>query len=167
MIRKQQGRGKGKKQRRKFKVEWREPKVLIIFEMNRQGRMAPRSRAWIDGTFAGPDEALELLALHLHRLGAAQAKAVVFLADGAPWIWDRLDWVVQRVGLPAARTARVLDFCHAVHHISLALQALGLEDAQRQRLYQQCRKWLRAGQVTPAALERLGEMTRTYARQPA
>lgn len=148
VVRKQKGRGKGKKQRRKFRVEWREPKVLIIFEMDRKGRMAAKTRPWIDGTFAGPDEAMELLALHLHRLGAAQAKAVVFLADGAPWIWDRLDWVVRRVGVPAARTTRVLDFCHAVHHISLALHALGLEDAQRQRLYQQCRKWLRAGQVS-------------------
>jgi hypothetical protein len=153
VIRKQKGQGKGKKQRRKFKVEWREPKVLIIFEMDRQGRMVPRSRAWIDGTFAGPDEAMELLALHLHRLGAAQAKAVVFLADGALWIWDRLDWVVLRVGLPARRTTRVLDFCHAVHHISLALQAVGLEDAERQRLYRQCRKWLRAGRASKVIAE--------------
>ena len=96
---KQKGRGKGKKQRRKFRVEWREPKVLIIFAMDRRGRLAPKSRPWIDGTFAGPDEAMELLAMHLHRLGAATAKVVVFLADGAPWIWDRLDWVTQRVGL--------------------------------------------------------------------
>lgn len=153
VIRKQKGRGKGKKQRRKFKVEWREPKVLIIFALDRKGRMAAKTRPWIDGTFAGPDEAMELLAMHLHRLGAAAAKVVVFLADGAPWIWDRLDWVAQRVGLPATRIARVLDFCHAVHHISLALQAVGLEDAQRQRLYQQCRKWLRAGQVSKVLAE--------------
>jgi hypothetical protein len=153
VLRKQKGRGKGKKQRRKFKVEWREPKVLIIFEMDRHGRMAAKTRPWIDGTFAGPDEAMELLAMHLHRLGAAAAKVVVFLADGAPWIWDRLDWVVQRVGLPAGRAKRVLDFCHAVHHISLALQAVGLEDAERQRLYQQCRKWLRTGQETKVIAE--------------
>jgi hypothetical protein len=147
VIRKQKGRGKGKKQRRKFRVEWREPKVLIIFEMDRRGRMAPKSRAWIDGTFAGPDEAMELLALHLHRLGAAAAKVVVFLADGAPWIWERLDWVEQRVGLTKQQTARVLDWCHAVHHVSLALQALGLEEAERQRWYTLMRKWLRAGRT--------------------
>ena len=147
VIRKQKGRGKGKKQRRKFRVEWREPKVLIIFEMDRRGRMAPKSRPWIDGTFAGPDEAMELLAMHLHRLGAAAAQVVVFLADGAPWIWDRLDWVRQRVGLKEKQTVRVLDWCHAVHHVSLALAALGLKDAERHRLYQQLRKWLRAGQT--------------------
>jgi hypothetical protein len=145
VIRKQKGRGKGKKQRRRFRVEWREPKVLIIFEMDNKGRMASPRRAWIDGTFAGPNEVMELLAMHLHRLGAAAAAVVVFLADGAPWIWDRLDWVAQRAGLPARRTARVLDFCHALHHVSLALAALGLADAERQRLYRQLRKWLQAG----------------------
>jgi hypothetical protein len=147
VIRKQKGRGKSKKQRRKFRVEWREPKVLIIFEMDQCGRMAAKSRPWIDGTFAGPDEAMELLAMHLHRLGAAAAKVVVFLADGAPWIWDRLDWVEQRVGLKKEQTARVLDWCHAVHHISLALEGLGVEGAERRRWYQQMRKWLRAGKT--------------------
>ncbi len=147
VIRKQKGRGKGKKRRRKFRVEWREPKVLIIFEMDKKGRMQRRSRAWIDGTFAGANEVMELLAMHLHRLGAAAAAVVVFLADGAPWIWERLDWVAKRVGLSARQTARVLDWCHAVHHVSLALEALGVADPERQRLYGQMRKWLRAGQT--------------------
>lgn len=37
VIRKQKGRGKGKKQRRHYKAEWREPKLLIIFEIDEQG----------------------------------------------------------------------------------------------------------------------------------
>jgi hypothetical protein len=147
VMRKQKGRGKGKKQRRRFRVEWREPKVLIIFEMDRRGRMVAKSRPWIDGTFAGPDECMELLAMHLHRLGAAAATVVTFLADGAPWIWDRLAWVEQRVGLRACKTVRVLDWCHALHHVSLALETLGLKPEERKRLYGQCKKWLRAGQV--------------------
>ena len=101
VIRKQKGKGKGKKQRRRYKAEWREPKLLIIFEIDDQGRMKKGTRPWIDGTFAGPDEAMELLAFHLHRLGAAQAEVVVFVADGAPWVWERLDWVERRVGLTA------------------------------------------------------------------
>lgn len=147
VIRKQKGRGKGKKQRRRFRVEWREPKVLIIFSMDRRGRMFAKSRPWMDGTFGGPDEVMELLAMHLHRLGAAQATVVTFLADGAPWIWERLAWVEQRVGLTAARTVRVLDWCHALHHVSLGLEALGLQGKERQRLYAQCKKWLRAGKT--------------------
>lgn len=147
VLRKQKGRGQGKKQRRRYRAEWREPKVLIIFEMDERGRMVAGSRAWIDGTFAGPDEVMELLAMHLHRLGAAAAAVVTFLADGAPWIWERLAWVEKRVGLSPRRTVQVLDWCHALHHVSLALEALGLEAKERRRVYGQCRKWLRAGQV--------------------
>ena len=100
--------------------------------------MKAGTRPWIDGTFGGPDEAMELLAFHLHRLGAAAAEVVVFVADGAPWIWDRLDWVEQRVGLTAAQVRRVLDWCHAVHNVSLALEALGLAEAERRRWSGSC-----------------------------
>lgn len=145
VIRKQKGKGKGKKQRRRYKAEWREPKLLIIFEIDAQGRLQKKTRPWIDGTFAGPDEAMELLAFHLHRLGATQAEVVVFVADGAPWIWDRLDWVEQRVGLQAGRAVRVLDWCHAVHNLSLALEALRLPEGERPQRYTDLRRCLREG----------------------
>lgn len=138
------GRGKGKRPR--FKAEWREPKLLIIYEIDETGRMLKGSRAVIDGTLQGPDHLAELVAFHLHRLGAARAESVTFVADGAPWIWDRFDWIEQRVGLDASRTTRVLDFCHAAHHVSLALMALGLGEEQRKPLYRDLRKQLRRGQ---------------------
>jgi hypothetical protein len=159
VIRKQQGRGKSKKQRRRYKAEWREPKLLIIFEIDDHGRLKAKTRPWIDGTFAGPDEALELMAFHLHRLGAGQAEVVVFVADGAPWVWERLDWVEQRVGLKAGQAVRVLDWCHAVHNLSLALAALPLSEEERQRHYAEIRQWLRRGWhgLVKTALEKLAE----------
>lgn len=160
VTRKQKGQGKKKKQRRRYQAEWREPKLLILFEIDEQGRMKAGTRPWIDGTFAGPDEALELLAFHLHHLGAAAAQEVVFVADGAPWIWDRLDWVQRRVGLSAAQAVRVLDFCHAAHHISLALEAVGFPDKERPRVYRKLKRWLRRGApgLVVEELERLGEL---------
>jgi hypothetical protein len=147
VIKKKKDKRTGKKRRQKFRTEWREPKLLIVFEMDQRGRMVRGSRPFIDGTFQGPDECMELLALHLHRLGAADAEMVTFLSDGAPWIWDRLEWVEQRVGLKAERVVKVLDWCHAVHHVSLALAALDLPAPERQRLYRQMRSWLKAGRV--------------------
>jgi hypothetical protein len=147
VVRKQKGKGKGKTQRRRFRVQWREPKLLILFVMDEKGRMKRGSRPWIDGTFQGPDECLELVAFHLHRLGAAAAAVVTFLADGAPWIWERLAWVEQRVGLSANQVLHVLDWCHAVHHVSLALEALGLPAEERQCWYRQLRGLLRRGQA--------------------
>ena len=136
---------KGVKHRRKIRVEWREPKLLILYLSDRKGRMLRGTRPWIDGTMSGPDHLMELLAFHLHRLGAARAKAVSFVSDGAPWLWNRLDWVIGRGGVDPKRTEKILDCCHAVHHISLALQALGLAEAERTATYQTLRHPLRAG----------------------
>jgi len=143
----QKRKGKRITRRRKYDARWREPKLLIIFELDDQGRMKRGTRAWIDGTFQGPNHLMELVAFHLHRLGAAHAESVAFLSDGAPWIWDRLTWVQQKVGLPAKQAHRILDFCHAVHHVSLALEQLQLSDEARARIYHRLRNHLRGGRV--------------------
>lgn len=144
--------GKTRK-RRKFRVEWREPKVLVIFELDEQGRMKRDTRSVIDGTLQGPDALIELLAFHLHRLGAGQAQQLVFVADGAPWIWGRLDWVVRQIGIDPRRAFEVLDWCHAVHHLSLALEDLQLPDERRRSLYARLRTDLQRGRADEVIAE--------------
>ena len=144
----------GRTKRKKFRVEWREPKVVILFETDEKGRMVPGSRPGIDGTLRGPDAWIELVAFHLHRLGGAQARVVTFAADGAPWIWARLDWVIAQVKLDPARVVEVLDWCHAVHHLSLALATLGLAEDERAEQYGRLRILLKAGQ-SPVVIEDL------------
>jgi len=134
----QKGQGKSKTQKRRYKTEWREPKLLIVFEMKKG------TKPIIDGSFQGPDEIMEVLALRLHQMGASQAEVVAFRADGAPWIWDRLEWVTKRLGLSKKQVSLGLDWCHAVHHISLALEPL-LADAERKRVFKKQRKWLKQG----------------------
>ena len=135
----------GKRRRKKFRIEWREPKVVILFEVDKKGRMVRGSRPVIDGTLQGPDALIELTAFHLHRMGAAGARVVTFVADGAPWIWKRLDWVIAQVKLDPGRVVEVLDWCHAVHHLSVALADLPLTEGQRKGLYQRLRGLLKAG----------------------
>jgi len=135
----------GKRKRKKFKVEWREPKVLILFEVDKKGRMVRVSRPVIDGTLQGPDALIELVAFHLHRMGAAFARVVTFAADGAPWIWKRLDWVIAQAKLDPNRVLEVLDWCHAVHHLSVALAELPLTESQRKGLYKRLRGLLKEG----------------------
>lgn len=142
--RKQKGRGKAKTQRRRFRTDWREPKQIIVFEMDEQGRQKAGTKPILDGTFRGPDEILEVLAMRLHQVGASAAKVVAFRADGAPWIWERLEWVRQRLGLKRSQVSYGLDWCHAVHHVSLALAVLAT-DAERKRIFKKLRKWLKQG----------------------
>ena len=129
-----------------FDADWREPKLVTIFVHDEHGKMVKASKATIDGTLLGPDAIAELVAMHLHRLGAAQAASVTFVADGAPWIWDRIDAIIKLAGLANVPTHQVLDCCHAVHHISLALASLGLDSKERMPLYREHRSLLRNGQ---------------------
>jgi hypothetical protein len=139
------GRSK-KRPRQTFDADWREPKLITIFVHDEQGRMEEDSRAVLDGTFLGPDATAELVAMHLHRLGAAKAKSITFASDGAPWIWDRIPNIVRLAKLSELPIHEVLDCCHAAHHISLALAAMGDSLQERMPLYREHRTLLRNGQ---------------------
>jgi hypothetical protein len=139
--------GRSKKRPRKtFDADWREPKLMTIFVHDDRGRMEKKSLALVEGTFEGPDALAELVAMHLHRLGAAQALSVTFAADGGVWIWDRIPTIVRLAKLPNVPIYEVLDTCHATHHISLALAALGYEEKERLPMYRELRTLLRNGQ---------------------
>jgi hypothetical protein len=132
--------------KRTFDADWREPKLLTIFVHDERGRMVKKSQATVDGTFEGPDAIAELVAMHLHRLGAAQALSVTFVADGGVWIWERIETIVRLAKLTGVPIYQVLDNCHATHHISLALAALGFGDKERLVFYREYRTLLRNGQ---------------------
>jgi hypothetical protein len=53
----------------------------------------------------------------LPRLGITQADHVVFIADGAPWIWKRVPLWIQTLGLTVEQVHEVLDFYHAAEHL--------------------------------------------------
>lgn len=132
-----------KGQRKKFKTPWREPKALIIFIFDKRGKMLKKRQPLIDGTLQGPDHLAELVACHLHRLGAAKAETVVFLSDGATWIWNRLDWIIGRAGLDKSKVVGMLDWFHAVEHINRALRSLKLKAPKRRQVFLQMRTWLK------------------------
>jgi hypothetical protein len=142
----------------KYNTDWREPKVLIVYTVDACGNKEKESQVWIDGTFQGPDHLAELLVTWLYRLGVSQAESVTFIADGAPWIWDRFDWVVETLKLPSKKVQYVLDFYHSAHHISLALGELSLEEEDRKKHYKELRSELRHSrwQVVVSRLEELG-----------
>jgi hypothetical protein len=136
-----------KRSRSTFNAQWREPKLCTIFVHDNEGRMIKHSRATIDGTLEGPDAIAEIVAMHLYRLGAAKALSITFAADGASWIWNRIERIVSDAKIPeTVKIYQVLDCCHATHHISLALAELGLNDAERMPLYRGLRTMLRNGQ---------------------
>ena len=70
---------------------------------------------------------------------------MTFSGDGAIWIWDRVAKIIQKAKLEHLPCQEVLDCCHAVHHIALALTALGIAGEDRKALFRMHRTNLRNG----------------------
>lgn len=123
-VRKKKRGQKTKKGRSRYHTDWREPKLLVIYVVNEKGRIAQEFAPVIDGTLQGPDEVFRLLEFYLRQLQIAAAKEVLFIADGAKWIWERVTQLWQRLGVVGVvRCRELVDFYHVVEHV-YALAAL-------------------------------------------
>jgi hypothetical protein len=108
---------KTKKGRRRYTGAWREPKVLLIYVVDAEGKREASFAPMIDATLKGPDAVFALLRTYLQRLQITQADRVLFIADGAPWIWKRVPLLVQALGLASEQVHELLDFYHAAEHL--------------------------------------------------
>lgn len=123
-VRKDKRGKKTKKGRSRYHTDWREPKLLMIYVVDEKGRIAQEFAPVIDGTLQGPDEVFRLLEFYLRELAIHEAKQVLFIADGAKWIWERVTQLWQRLGLVGVvRCRELVDFYHVVEHV-YALAAL-------------------------------------------
>jgi hypothetical protein len=102
------------KGRKRYTGAWREPKVLIIYVVDAEGKRDTSFAPVIDATLTGPDAVFTLLRTYLQRLEITHADHVLFIADGAPWIWKRVPLLMHALGLAAEQVHELLDFYHAV-----------------------------------------------------
>jgi len=109
---------KTKKGRRRYTGAWREPKVLIMYVVDAEGKREASFAPVIDATLKGPDAVFALLRTYVQRRSITQADQVLFVADGAPWIWKRVPLLVRALGLAAQQVHELLDFYHAVQHLA-------------------------------------------------
>jgi hypothetical protein len=108
---------KTKKGRRRYTGAWREPKVLIIYVVDAEGKRDACFAPVIDATLQGPDAVFALLYTYLQRLEITRADQVLFIADGAPWIWKRVPRLMHALGLTATQVHELLDFYHTVQRL--------------------------------------------------
>jgi len=136
------------KGRRRYTGAWREPKVLIVYVVDAEGKREASFAPFIDATLKGPDAVFALLRSYLQRLEITQADQVLFIADGAPWIWKRVPLLVQALGLAVEQVHELLDFYHAVQHLGQVVALRKDWSAQaRARWRTQQRRCLLQGQV--------------------
>jgi len=117
-IRKDKRGPRTKKGRRRYSTHWREPKLLMIYTVDEHGKMDRRFAPVIEGTLKGPDAVFGLLGYHLRQLNIGAADKILFIADGARWIWNRVSGLIKALGLSNSDVYELVDFYHAVEHLA-------------------------------------------------
>ena len=108
---------KTKKGRQRSTGAWRAPKVLLVSVVDAEGTRDASFAPVMDATLTGPEAVFALVRTSWPRLAITPADHVLFLADGAPWLWKRVPLLVRALGLAAAQVHERLDFYQAVQHL--------------------------------------------------
>lgn len=118
-IRKNKRGKRTKKGRCRYSTDWREPKLLIIYVVDDRGRMNSTFAPVIDGSMGGPESIYALIWVYFQSLGISQVEQILFIADGAVWIWECLQALRSLLQLRGihCRIVELIDMYHAVQHL--------------------------------------------------
>lgn len=148
-IRKKKRGPKTKKGRHRYTTQWREPKLLIIYTVNEQGEKSSAFSPLIEGTMKGPDAVFGLIKFYLNQLKIDKADKILFVADGARWIWNRVPDLVVSLGVSMSRFYTLIDFYHAVEHlVKMADLRSGWNKKERQDWVKKHRRLLLSGKIS-------------------
>jgi len=134
----------------------REAKLGCVFlqtQVDKEGHPVRKedSTSYVGSFEAAPEFGL-LLRQEAQRRGMAGASKVIFIGDGAAWIWE-----LARVNFPLA--ILILDFYHALQHVYGLVDALwGKETPEGKKRIKLWKRWLlkdKAAQVVEEAKAQL------------
>lgn len=131
------GRIASDKKRHGYNTNWREPKLITIRTIDKNGRVSRQDNPILDGTIGDPDEIFKILRSHLVARDIQHASEIVCVGDGALWIWDRMERLINELKIDSSKVHFVLDFYHAVEHLS------SVADGKRGWNKRKRKKWLK------------------------
>jgi hypothetical protein len=132
----------------RYDAPWREPKLLTIYVVGRDGKVDHVFQPVYDGTMGNADALFDMLVGYLKVLGVQEARELVILGDGAIWIWERAAKLVEQVGIAPEKVTEIIDKSHAVsvvHEISEI--PAGWQPAARKKWVGRARRLLRKGDI--------------------
>jgi len=150
-------RGKTKKGRKRFEPAWREPRLIMIYVVDEEGRQSADFRPIIDGSMGSCDELFALLLAYLEGLEITQAERVQFVADGAAWIWKRVPKLIAALGLKDEQVQQLIDYWHAVEYLGKLAESSSLDKPRRKQWVTTQKKRLLRGEIgsVVSAIEQL------------
>jgi hypothetical protein len=107
-----------------FHTQWIEPKLFAVYLIDEHGDIIKKVPAFVDGTTGKLPSFLQLFEHYLIRLGIQQAAQVILVADGAPWIWERVPKLLKQIGVDKDKIREIIDWTHAKQNLNKAFDLL-------------------------------------------
>lgn len=150
---------KGKKMHG-YDTDWREPKLITLRIIDDKGKVVQEKHPIYDGTIDNADAAFKLLEAHLRARDIALAIKIVCAGDGAPWIWNRMESMLENLGVNLSKVSYVVDFYHAFEHlVKVADGRRGWNRRERERWLKKMRAFLIQGEIEKI-IEELNKLAR-------
>jgi len=121
--------------RAKFDTPWREPKLFVIHILDKDGSISKTELPIYDAVINDANHCFDLLAAYLKKLNIEQAAEILFIADGAEWIWNRAKSTLLNLGVSENKISEAVDFYHAVEHISEIISKLRKIDNNKKNAF--------------------------------
>ncbi len=128
-----------------FETPWKEPKLLVIQVLDELGNLSKEDFPIYDSLIGNADDLFQLLEEYLLKLGISSVKQVLFIGDGAKWIWKRTQSLFERLGLDTDQYVEAIDYYHAAQHLHKIVKTLPQKNvpiAEQNTIYRELKNLL-------------------------
>lgn len=119
--------------RKGYTTDWKEPVLFTMYMADETGEVNKDFIPLYDATMQGKDYTFTLIETYLGSLDCKNLSRVVFVGDGAPWIWSRAEKLFKDI-FPTVPTYQVLDYTHAKQALNEILVLLPRKCQEREKL---------------------------------
>jgi len=139
------GRPKKEQKQVGFTTPWREPKLLVIAEIDEHGKKKNGAKPLYEATMGGPDDLYQLLSGLCRELKLEEAEEIACIGDGSDWIWNIFSRLIEEQDIQK-KTTRIADYYHAVEHLTeISELQTGKSEKERKQWARQLSLLLREG----------------------
>lgn len=143
---------KKEKKKKEGTTGWKEPLLLTMYLTDSEGDIDKSFTPVYDATMQGRDYIFNLMKSYLQSLDCKKLSRIVFVGDGAPWIWTGADKLFKGY-FQEIPSFQVLDYTHAKQALNEILGLLPKLFQQREKLIELFKRRLWEGDI-----EGMGEM---------
>jgi hypothetical protein len=145
-----------------FSTDWREPKLFVIQVLKEDGRPHKEYKCFYGGRFK-EDRFWPSLEKLLRSLQIELAQQVQIAADGAQWIWDKIEHFLYKLGVAKRKIIQTLDYYHSSSYLCDLIKSMPkiVGDKKREQVKTDCQNLIWEGKSSEAVTK-----IKTYIKRP-